>query len=328
MRLRVYLAIGSYFLLAVSFGAVRQAHCDEISTFHLAVSKGELAKVKQLILGDPTLVNHRNEYKFTPLFQAAIAGHASVVKLLLDRGAKIESRVLGETPLYRACHDGHSETAALLLDRGADPNAAKTGKDGRGETPLDVAIGRYHKETVKTLLDHGANPNLTTEEYKAAAKDLFKLPRQVPLLAAFQKIQHARHWKNLRKGDKTKAAKFERLIKTATEIARMLITHKKTDMTARPPHGGGMALHMAAMFDYPNLAKLLLARGVDVNVRTTKTPWLKRSSRPPDYAFNETPLHLAVRAGHKEMVKLLLNRGADRRAINSLGQAPFSLQAK
>jgi ankyrin repeat protein len=326
MRPKQSVSVSLYLVVAVFLCAVQQARCEEVSQFHLAISKGELAKVKQLISNDPTIVNHRNEYKFTPLFTAAHSGHTAIAKLLLDQGAKIEARVQGQTPLYAACDNGHSKTAALLLDRGADPNAARTGKEAKGETPLDIAIHGFHKGAVKTLLDHGANSNLTTEEYKAAAKDLFKQPRQIPLHAAFLQIRHARHWKNLKKGDKAKAAEFERLSKAAKEIARMLIAHKKTNVTARHPHGGVVALHLATMIDCPDLAKLLLARGVDVNVRTTKTPWLKRASRPPDYAFNETPLHFAVRAEHDDMVQFLLKHGADREARNSLGQTPFDIQ--
>ncbi len=237
--------------------------------------------------------------------------------------------------MYRACYHGHSETAALLLDQGADPSAARTGKDGKGGNPLDVAIDHFHEKTVKTLLDHGANPNLKTEEYEALKADDELVGRRIPLHRVFLCIQGCRQYKETlnkrimsetsnkaRAADEARAAEVDRLIKAAKEIARMLITHKKTDVTVRHPLGGAVALHFAAMFDCPDLAKLLLARGVDVNIRTTKPAGGRRSIRPRKVTFHDTPLHLAVRAGHDDMVKLLLKHGAERGAINSIGRTP------
>ena len=64
----------------------------------------------------------------TPLYLAALEGHADAVALLLDAHFSIDQQLNvasvgfeGATPLYAACERGHAHVARLLLQRGADP---------------------------------------------------------------------------------------------------------------------------------------------------------------------------------------------------------------
>src|SRR5688500_10301671 len=100
------------------------AHADAVDDFHLAIAQGDVGAVKRALGKDADLVNRRNPNGFTPLFQAAIQGRTAIAELLLDRGAQVDAKVLGETPLFRACFRGDVKTAALLLDRGANVEAA------------------------------------------------------------------------------------------------------------------------------------------------------------------------------------------------------------
>ena len=68
--------------------------------------------------------------------------------------------------------------------------------------------------------------------------------------------------------------------------------------------------------------KILIANGADVNARNLSgnahyegcKPWLTNG---------ETPLHFAAGAWDQEIIKLLLDAGADRTAVNDRGQTPF-----
>lgn len=54
------------------------------------------------------------------LHAAALSGHASTVKILLDHGALIDAPdLLKHTPLFRACEMGHTDVVQTLIDYGA-----------------------------------------------------------------------------------------------------------------------------------------------------------------------------------------------------------------
>ncbi len=77
----------------------------------------------------------------TALHFAAAGGHLGVVRLLLDRGADVNSTTMrGETPLHLAATEGNAACAKLLLERGADVHASVTA----GSTPLYYAAYGGH----------------------------------------------------------------------------------------------------------------------------------------------------------------------------------------
>lgn len=55
-----------------------------------------------------------------PLWCAAAAGHLALVKLLVKRGAKVNSITkTNSTPLRAACFDGHYDIVKFLVQHGA-----------------------------------------------------------------------------------------------------------------------------------------------------------------------------------------------------------------
>ena len=85
---------------------------------------------------------------------AATQGHATVVQLLLQKGASHEDRTrTGVTPLLAAAIEGHGAVVEALLAAGADPNAA----DARGVTPLIGAAVNGRMEALCALLAGGAD---------------------------------------------------------------------------------------------------------------------------------------------------------------------------
>ena len=112
----------------------------------------------------------------TPLHLAARQGELETTKALLEAGANVNQRALGDnsTPLLIATINGHFDLAKYLLDKGADPNAA----EHNGVTPLYAALNcqwaakalypqprayeqqkASYLDLMAALLDKGADPN-------------------------------------------------------------------------------------------------------------------------------------------------------------------------
>jgi ankyrin repeat protein len=94
----------------------------------------------------------------TPLSWAVEGGHDGVVKLLLGKGADLNSKDKdGLTPLFWAARNGHDATVkTLLATPGVEADPTATGGKRVGRTPLSWAAERGHEQVVKLLLRQGA----------------------------------------------------------------------------------------------------------------------------------------------------------------------------
>jgi len=87
----------------------------------------------------------------SPLFLAAMHGHAHVVKLLLSRGADHSQRASdGSTPLILAARDGHTPVVRLLLDK---DKSLIDEKDVHGFTALVYACQDGQTEVAEELIE-------------------------------------------------------------------------------------------------------------------------------------------------------------------------------
>ena len=116
--------------------------------------RGPVTKV--LLVVRPKLVhskikseNNNGLYGDTPLDLAAKLGHITMMKVLLDNGAKINGASREFTPLHQAilCHQ--EEAVKLLIKEGADINA----KGFEGRRPLHFAVTEGSENIVKLLLE-------------------------------------------------------------------------------------------------------------------------------------------------------------------------------
>jgi uncharacterized protein len=112
-----------------------------------------------------------------PLHFAARQGQSDAVRALLEAGADINQRAVGDnsTPVLIAAVNGNFDLAKMLLDKGADPNIAQH----NGVTPLYAALNcqwaakalypqpraqeqqqASYLDLMQALLDKGAEPNV------------------------------------------------------------------------------------------------------------------------------------------------------------------------
>jgi ankyrin repeat protein len=86
----------------------------------------------------------------SPLFYACEGGHEEFATFLLDNGAEVDAKNhSGVTALFIAAQVGAASVVRLLMDRGADPNLRSTRDD---VLPLYVACFEGHLNVVKELL--------------------------------------------------------------------------------------------------------------------------------------------------------------------------------
>jgi|GEM_PF-2233716 len=109
----------------------------------------------ELLVAHGADVNVVDCERATPLSQAVRNNHPALVKLLLEKGAKVNP---GNTftPLHFAARNGYAEISKLLVKNGANPNAT----DLSGHTPLHEAVFASRSDVVKLLLDFGADPDI------------------------------------------------------------------------------------------------------------------------------------------------------------------------
>ncbi len=123
-----------------------------------AARAGDVVTVRALV-GQGSDVNATRGDGLTALHGAAERGNADVVRLLLERGARVDAatRIGAYTPLHLAARRGDAQVVRLLLGAGANPNAVTTNS---GVTPLHLAAASLGgKDAVSALLERGAEPN-------------------------------------------------------------------------------------------------------------------------------------------------------------------------
>jgi ankyrin repeat protein len=141
----------------VAVGVAGYAVSAVADSIHDAASRGDVARVQQLLQREPALVYRTVVHGMTPLHVAARMDRPKVVAVLLENRANINARDKdGWTPLHWAALHGHVDVAALLLSKsdvmGVDVNAA----DIEGRTPLRLAMQGKREAMIEFLRKHGA----------------------------------------------------------------------------------------------------------------------------------------------------------------------------
>lgn len=319
--------------LLVERGAdVNAADADGTTPLHWAAEREDVELVA-LLLRHGGNVRAANRYGITPLAPACVTGSAAVIDLLLDAGADPNTKLSeGETPLMLAARTGRRDAVRSLLKRGADPNAVE---GWRGQTALMWAAGEGHAAAVEELIRHGAE--IHTKSKGGLTALLFAV--RGAHLAATHALLDAGANVNDTAADGTSALAMA-IVNANYEVAGVLL-ERGADPNAPDPRGS--ALHALAWMRNPGyaaapprtpaghldsreLARAMLARGANPNMRIAwKEIRFDRDAgtvkSPPDISIGRnylsfvgaTPFYLAAKGADLELMKLLVEYGADPR---------------
>lgn len=120
----IHILTFTYVLFYVfTFGGHKAIAEDSI---FVAAAVEDVAKVSVMLATDPTLVDAKSEERdgMTPLMWAAEHGNLEVVKLLIEKGAKVDGKsIKGHTPLMFAAEKMQLDVMKLLIEKSANTEA-------------------------------------------------------------------------------------------------------------------------------------------------------------------------------------------------------------
>ena len=305
---------------------------DGTTALHWAALNDDLAVAGALIAAGAR-VETANRFDATPLALAAENGSPAFIGLLLDAGADPDAVTPeGETALMTVARTGRTDAVQLLLDRGADPNRAE---GWRGQTALMWASAENNLAAAAALLAGGADVH-------ARSTGGFS-PLMFAVRAGYRDMTHLL----VEAGASPEETLFDgtSALVLATKNGHYELGAFLLDAGADPnaDDQGWTALHEIKWTRRPNLGfnnpppivtgsmtdleftRKLAAHGADLNARMTKEP--NNRYRNVLNRIGSTPFLLAAKAADVEMMRVLVELGADPLLPNEDGTTPLMVAA-
>ncbi|MFZ5988966.1 MAG: ankyrin repeat domain-containing protein [Bacillota bacterium] len=257
---------------------------------------------------------------YSPLVNAARQGNREIVKMLIDKGAKVYvSDNSPGSPLYHAVMYGRRDVVKLLLDNGADPNLNEIpiilgipqyednlaeiarllvlkGADPKGnlgKNAVEIAVLKKDYELLDMLIEKGAGVHLSASLDEAASNNDRQMVEY--LIKSGAEL----------KGEGGNAAFTHAYFRNNIDMMRYIIEKGVPVRNQK-----GYSILMTAVFHGRiDAAKVLLENGVDVNAGYKEG--------------KSSPLFQAINNCDVEMVRLLLDYGALTKVKDQAGQNVF-----
>jgi len=305
-------------------GDVNQAQGDGMTALHYAAQSGQVDLVQMLLSAGANVRATTRLGGYTPLHLASLGGHASAVAALIASGASAESRTTtGATALMLAARSGSVETVNRLIENGAPVNATDS---ANGQTALMVAAGLDRADVVRALVARGAQTALTS-----TVVNLTKLTQEVeadPLNGQVRRNAPATASEAAQVAGLTRPYTYNELISaqgglsalhfaarqgSASSVAALVESGAALDQPS--PGDRATPLLVAVINGHFDVARYLLEKGANPNqvseagvsplYAALNVQWA------PIAAYPQPRAHLQQQTTYLDMMRLLLERGAD-----------------
>jgi len=301
----------------------------------------------QNLIENGTDLNIQDYLNSTPLHYAAQKGNTEIPKLLIEAGANLNTQdVEGQTPLHHAVNYKNNEIAKLLIEAGADLNI----KDiESGYTPLEYAIDQGNTEIADLLRQHGASafmsrqPNqfqgnfmevffnrIVKEIKDQLYNELFYVPQDISakdiidnlktilsiinipqLINMCESDQSVNHYCN-QNMDFIQFGDDDSILYKLSQLQTMSdaeFNHLKS--TSFPPYITLLEKYRNTSYNGMTLMDVIQLVNDYINYE--------------DNLYARTPLYYSLYNGYDEMVKLLIENGADVNIQDDYGKTPLQL---
>lgn len=244
-----------------------------------------------------------------PLHRALDLGYETeAARLLANRDYLKQTDPEGNTPLHLAARQGVLTIAQVLITEQMPLDAL----NHNGQTPLWLASKGHHTALAHDLMRSGANPNIA-DKYGRTPLHLCAEHPDTELAALLLKYGSNPNLCYRLAGEHTALSQAIRYTNLA--LIRLLLQqgadarqHETGELSS-----GGLLNQAASQANLPVEAiDLLINAGADLHARDFK---------------GNTPLHLAVNYGSREIMAALLAKGADTEAVNRDGSTPLMAAA-
>ena len=266
----------------------------------------------------------------TALLYAARDGCYDCVDAMIARGADVNTPTPeGVTPLMIALDNDNNDVAKLLLDHGANPGVW----DWYGRTALYIAIDRKDGGSsgggIRVAID-------ASRSSRTSAMDVIKA-----LLAANVDTNSELRMHRPTRGGYTGRFSDPTLDLGATPLLRATMANDMEVIQALLAKGASPNINAMGVTPFlvaagvgggqrggqtTALLDLLLQQGADVNTQVTGTnTYSMRIARSPSMNEGMTALHVAAQSGRVDLVRYLLEKGANPEIVDGNGRKAIDL---
>ena len=257
-----------------------------------AAADGSLTAIQEELVDHPS-INAKLKCGLAPLHIATLFNQKAAVELLLTEGASTSlTDHQGNAALHMAAFLGNTEIVGYLLAAGADP--AIRNRLGFNASDLvgitwSTGLERYYHSVEKVLK--------TTIDLKRIRAER---PKILKLLTTADRIA----------SDRKPTLSLWRAAMTGNTAAIGQHIAAGTPLNEKEDLGGSTPLILSAIYGQPEVAKLLIDAGADLELRNHS---------------GGTALHLACFFCRPKVIELLLNAGAVFDQTNGHGMTPSEI---